>query len=163
MVHFGEEKSKLQQILMQTGAYMARGSRAFLSLLFYKGITDTACLCFRTLHSYNSLSVGTTAVASCFTSTMQDDFFKMKCVCWSLLAVAELEAFVTLVRKDPSVLHRPELAFFRDYLHSLGARIPSPPAEDEPEEPEVSQLCKILHSHVRAVIDGSSILPSELH
>ncbi|KAL8272875.1 hypothetical protein Esti_003184 [Eimeria stiedai] len=51
-------------------------------------------------------------------------------------AVAELEAFVTLVRDDPGILHRPELAFFKSYLHSLGARIPEPPAEERPEEPE---------------------------
>ncbi|KAL8432538.1 hypothetical protein ACSSS7_004535 [Eimeria intestinalis] len=50
--------------------------------------------------------------------------------------LAELEAFVTLVRNDPSILHRPELAFFRSYLHSLGARIPEPPADEQPDEQE---------------------------
>ncbi|CDJ36677.1 58 kDa phosphoprotein, putative [Eimeria mitis] len=49
--------------------------------------------------------------------------------------ITELQAFVTLARNDPSILHRPELAFFKDYLISLGAKLPDPPAE-EPEAPE---------------------------
>lgn len=63
---------------------------------------------------------------------------------FDLRAVAELEAFVTLVRNEPSILHRPELAFFKDYLQSLGARIPEPPADEEPEEPEVSRRVQHL-------------------
>lgn len=120
-------------------AHLAGGTRDFFSVLLYKGITATACLFFQTLQKYNGLSVGTTAAAGCFIFTMHHSFLTMKCAFCSLRAVAELEAFVTLVRNDPNILHRPELAFFKDYLHSLGARIPSPPAEDEPEEPEVSQ------------------------
>ncbi|URE19018.1 Thioredoxin [Musa troglodytarum] len=38
--------------------------------------------------------------------------------------VSELKAFVTSCRSDPSILHHPSLAFFRDYLQSLGARLP---------------------------------------
>ena len=35
-----------------------------------------------------------------------------------------LAAFVKAVRADPSLLHKPELGFFRDYLVELGATIP---------------------------------------
>lgn len=53
-------------------------------------------------------------------------------------AVKELEAFVTLARNDPSILHRPELTFFKEYLLSLGAKLPDSPVE-ESEEQEVRQ------------------------
>ena len=48
--------------------------------------------------------------------------------------VAELRAFIDLVKKDASVLNLPELAFFRDYLTSLGAKIPQSMHEDPEEE-----------------------------
>lgn len=54
--------------------------------------------------------------------------------------MAELEAFVTLVRNDPSILHKSELSFFKEYLQSLGARIPEPPTDEEPEESEVGLI-----------------------
>ncbi|KAG6519198.1 hypothetical protein ZIOFF_022690 [Zingiber officinale] len=38
--------------------------------------------------------------------------------------VSELRAFVDACKSDPSLLHLPSLSFFRDYLHSLGGRIP---------------------------------------
>ncbi|XP_074557288.1 TPR repeat-containing thioredoxin TDX isoform X1 [Curcuma longa] len=38
--------------------------------------------------------------------------------------VSELRAFVDSCKSDPSLLRHPSLSFFRDYLHSLGARIP---------------------------------------
>ncbi|CDJ59159.1 58 kDa phosphoprotein, putative [Eimeria maxima] len=52
--------------------------------------------------------------------------------------IKELEAFVTLARNDPSILHRPELTFFKEYLLSLGAKLPDSPVE-ESEEQEVRQ------------------------
>ncbi|KAL8453894.1 hypothetical protein Emed_000605 [Eimeria media] len=70
--------------------------------------------------------------------------------------LAELEAFVTLVRDDPGILHRPELAFFRNYLQSLGARIPEPPAEEQPDEPEVESL------NDEEVVPPETIPPPEL-
>ncbi|KAG0411501.1 hypothetical protein HPB47_011388 [Ixodes persulcatus] len=39
----------------------------------------------------------------------------------------QLQAFVELCRHKPEVLHKQELAFFKNYLESLGARIPLPP------------------------------------
>ena len=41
--------------------------------------------------------------------------------------IAELRGFIDSIKQDPSILHLPELNFFRDFLHSLGATIP----EDE--------------------------------
>ncbi|XP_062118054.1 TPR repeat-containing thioredoxin TDX [Humulus lupulus] len=45
--------------------------------------------------------------------------------------VAELEQFITQCRSNPSLLHNPSLAFFKFYLQSLGARIPSDPDMDK--------------------------------
>lgn len=42
-----------------------------------------------------------------------------------------LSAFIKAVRADPSLLHQPELDFFRDYLLDMGASIPDPPAAGE--------------------------------
>lgn len=39
----------------------------------------------------------------------------------------QLQAFIELCRHKPEVLHKQELAFFKSYLESLGARIPLPP------------------------------------
>ncbi|PHJ23903.1 hsp70 interacting protein hip [Cystoisospora suis] len=38
--------------------------------------------------------------------------------------VAELKTFISLCRRDPSIVHRPELLFFKEYLESLHASIP---------------------------------------
>ena len=40
--------------------------------------------------------------------------------------VQDLRIFVETIRANPAVLQMPELAFFRDYLHSLGATLPKP-------------------------------------
>ena len=39
--------------------------------------------------------------------------------------VGELRAFIDACKKDPALLADPSLAFFRDYLTSLGAHIPT--------------------------------------
>ncbi|XP_030649380.1 hsc70-interacting protein [Chanos chanos] len=44
--------------------------------------------------------------------------------------VAELKAFVQLCKGDPSVLHLPEMGFFRSWLETLGATIPEPANND---------------------------------
>lgn len=41
---------------------------------------------------------------------------------------------MTLARNDPSILHKQELSFFKEYLLSLGAKIPDPLAEEPKEE-----------------------------
>ncbi|TRY54942.1 hypothetical protein DNTS_020705 [Danionella cerebrum] len=40
--------------------------------------------------------------------------------------VTELKAFVQLCKENPSVLHLPEMSFFKTWLHGMGANIPSP-------------------------------------
>jgi len=37
----------------------------------------------------------------------------------------ELKAFVTACKNNPSLLHHPDLTFFKEYLESLGARVPA--------------------------------------
>ncbi|PFH38549.1 Hsp70 interacting protein HIP [Besnoitia besnoiti] len=50
-------------------------------------------------------------------------------------AVCQLKAFIGLCQRDPSILHRPELSFFKDYLQSLNADIPAErPAEAQSRE-----------------------------
>ncbi|KHJ44712.1 tetratricopeptide repeat protein [Trichuris suis] len=65
-----------------------------------------------------------------------------------------LRAFVDLCQKNPEMLHIPELQFYRQYLESLGARIPpagqstAQPKEDEPmEEEEVESDIGILFAY----------------
>ncbi|KAM6592402.1 hypothetical protein CsatA_000105 [Cannabis sativa] len=45
--------------------------------------------------------------------------------------LAELEQFITRCKSNPSLLHNPSLAFFKSYLQSLGAQIPSDPDTDK--------------------------------
>jgi len=47
-----------------------------------------------------------------------------------------LKQFVKICQADPSVLHQPKMAFYKEYLESLGATIP--PASKESEEPKES-------------------------
>ena len=51
--------------------------------------------------------------------------------------IDQLQAFVTLLKARPAMLHDPGLQFFRDYLISLGATLPSPPSQEE-KKPEKS-------------------------
>ncbi|KAG8556331.1 hypothetical protein GDO81_018033 [Engystomops pustulosus] len=46
--------------------------------------------------------------------------------------VQELREFVRLCQSDPSVLHLSELNFFTEWLHCMGASIPSPPQKESP-------------------------------
>ena len=47
--------------------------------------------------------------------------------------IDQLKAFVTVLQAKPAILHDPGLQFFRDYLVSLGAKLPSPPPEAKKE------------------------------
>jgi len=49
-------------------------------------------------------------------------------------ALDQLKGFITLCRTDPGVIHKPELAFFKDYLVSMGADLPPKPEEPATEE-----------------------------
>jgi Hsp70-interacting protein N N-terminal domain len=48
-------------------------------------------------------------------------------------ALEQLKGFIMLCRTKPEILHKDELAFFREYLTSLGARLPPAP---EPAQKE---------------------------
>ena len=48
--------------------------------------------------------------------------------------LAELEAFVTLIKSHPSTLNQPELAFFKKFLEDIGARIPAESSESKPKQ-----------------------------
>jgi len=50
-------------------------------------------------------------------------------------AIDQLKGFITLCSANPEVLNNPDLAFFRDYLVSLNANVPSKP-EVKPEVPK---------------------------
>lgn len=51
--------------------------------------------------------------------------------------LAQLKEFVRILKAHPENLHEHDLAFFREYLISLGAKIPEPVVEEEvPQEPE---------------------------
>jgi len=44
-------------------------------------------------------------------------------------SIEGLKKFVQLCQKNPGVLHLPDLAFFKDYLESMGAIIPDAPSK----------------------------------
>jgi len=48
--------------------------------------------------------------------------------------LALLHQFIDICQAKPEILHLPEMKFYRDYLESLGAKIP-PPAQSPKEEP----------------------------
>ena len=47
--------------------------------------------------------------------------------------VDQLRAFINLLSTTPGILHDPALSFFRDYLLSMGAKIPPAPEKQEPK------------------------------
>ena len=51
-------------------------------------------------------------------------------------AVEALKNAVGVLKANPELLHTPELTFFKDYLQSLGAKIPSPHAKDNKSQTE---------------------------
>ena len=50
-------------------------------------------------------------------------------------AVEQLKGFILLCRTKPEILHKPELKFFRDFLESFGANLPTPPPEEKTDKP----------------------------
>lgn len=48
--------------------------------------------------------------------------------------MVELQKFVEILRANPSVVHLPELSFFKQYLLDLGARLPSEKTSQKDEE-----------------------------
>jgi hypothetical protein len=41
-------------------------------------------------------------------------------------AIQALKISVDVLKANPELLHTPELSFFKDYLQSFGAKLPSP-------------------------------------
>lgn len=56
--------------------------------------------------------------------------------------LTELRAFVTLLKSQPSVLHQPELLFFKEFVESLGGIIPPLTPKSE-----FSKACPAHESH----------------
>ena len=54
-------------------------------------------------------------------------------------ALDQLKGFITLCQSQPAVLHNEELAFFRDYLLTMGASLPPKPASKSEPKKEASQ------------------------
>uniref|UniRef100_A0A0N5A8B5 TPR_REGION domain-containing protein n=1 Tax=Syphacia muris TaxID=451379 RepID=A0A0N5A8B5_9BILA len=47
-----------------------------------------------------------------------------------------LKQFVELCKKNPSILYQPNFAFYREYLESLGAKLPPPTSKGDTSSPE---------------------------
>jgi suppressor of tumorigenicity protein 13 len=50
--------------------------------------------------------------------------------------ISQLSGFINLCKDDPKILHNPELAFFKNYIESLGGKIPATLPETDFESPE---------------------------
>lgn len=50
-----------------------------------------------------------------------------------------LKQFVNACKKNPAILHQPRFAFYKEYLESLGAKLPPIPAEEEEVKPEIEE------------------------
>ncbi|KAK6138653.1 hypothetical protein DH2020_027610 [Rehmannia glutinosa] len=62
-------------------------------------------------------------------------------------SLKQLKEFVEQCKSNPSILSYPSLSFFRDYIESLGGKIPSP-GEISKRYPQFPAGSKILKSHV---------------
>ena len=49
-------------------------------------------------------------------------------------AVDQLRGFISLCKANPSIIHNEELAFFKDYLLSMGASLPPEPTSKQSSE-----------------------------
>lgn len=54
--------------------------------------------------------------------------------------LTELRAFITLLKSQPSMLHQPELLFFKEFIESLGGIVPQAEKTEKPKPP-ASQEC----------------------
>jgi suppressor of tumorigenicity protein 13 len=50
--------------------------------------------------------------------------------------LAQLNGFINCCQNDPKILHSPDLAFFKNYIESLGGKIPETSSETEFESPK---------------------------
>ncbi|XP_075234889.1 putative protein FAM10A4 [Lycorma delicatula] len=58
-------------------------------------------------------------------------------------ALAQLKIFITLCKQNPQILYSPQLAFFKEFVESLGGKIPSSP--------------KTSHASAKPAADGESL------
>merc|ERR1711962_338853 len=49
-----------------------------------------------------------------------------------------LKQFVLACEANPAILHTPELSFFKDWITSLGGKIPAPAPKPEDEKPKAT-------------------------
>jgi suppressor of tumorigenicity protein 13 len=85
--------------------------------------------------------------------------------------LSQLTGFINLCKDDPKILHSPELAFFKNYIESLGGKIPAtlpetdfePPKADIPEprkakEPEAKPEPEVDSEESDIELDNSGII-----
>ena len=90
---------------------------------------------------------------------------------FSATHLSQLKGFIDFCRNDPKILQSPELAFFKNYIESLGGRIPATvsetnfesPKTDEPEarkekEPETKQEPEVESEESDIELDSSGII-----
>jgi len=53
--------------------------------------------------------------------------------------ITQLKQFVAACQASPELVHAPPLAFFKEYLLSMGATLPDPPPKEEPKQEEPQQ------------------------
>eukprot|EP00039_Didymoeca_costata_P031456 m.34849 g.34849 ORF g.34849 m.34849 type:complete len:436 (-) comp8789_c1_seq1:805-2112(-) len=56
-------------------------------------------------------------------------------------AIDKLRAFIDMCKSNPVILHTPQLSFFKEYIESLGGKVPEPPKQEEkkPDPPAEEQ------------------------
>jgi suppressor of tumorigenicity protein 13 len=85
--------------------------------------------------------------------------------------LSQLKGFVYFCTNDPKILQNPELAFFKNYIESLGGRIPTTVSEtnfespkmDKPEarkenEPETKQEPEVESEESDIELDSSGVI-----
>jgi len=78
------------------------------------------------------------------------------------LQLSLLRQFVSACRADISILHRPEMAFYKEYLESLGASIPPKPADPPQDRPTSEHREKEKMEESSAEEETAEIPPPEL-
>lgn len=53
-------------------------------------------------------------------------------------ALKQLKVFVQLLQKNPEILNKPDLSFFKDFIESLGGKVPPAPKSSEPKATDKS-------------------------
>jgi len=66
---------------------------------------------------------------------------------FSAAQVAALKDFVNLLKHKPELLHDPQLGFFRNYLESLGAKVPEPQSHHDHDDHDHDHSHSHAHGH----------------